>query len=316
MVADAGNSGALTREGSNREAEEHEDQEGGGDCPYRDDRKGVTMKPYKKRMARGAAALAMATGLVAVWACGTDQAAQQTGVSNSSNEAVPPFAPEVAEQPAANYAPNIDPSNFVDMVDNPYFPLKPGRTWVYEGKSPEGTERVEDTVLKETKQVMGVECVVLRDRVWKQSELVEETFDWHAQDKNGNVWYFGENSRETENGKLVRSKGSWEAGVDGAKPGIIMPADPKVGDSYREEYYPGHATDAAEVISLDGAELNDAVSTPYDSFSKNVLVTKAWNPLEPNILEHKYYVPGVGLIGEVKVTGPAEKVELVDFKPE
>jgi hypothetical protein len=173
---------------------------------------------------------------------------------------------------------------------------------------------VEDTILRRTKRVMGVECVVLRDRVWTKNELVEETFDWHAQDKEGNVWYFGENTKEYDNGKVVSTEGSWEAGVDGAKPGIIMPADPKVGDSYREEYNKGDAVDMAEVLSLDGAALNDAVSTPYDSLSKDVLVTKAWNPLEPEILEHKYYAPGVGLIGELKVTGPAEKVELVDFK--
>ena len=99
-------------------------------------------------------------------------------------------------------------------------------------------------------------------------------------------------------------------------PGIIMTADPTVGDSYRQEYYEGEAEDVAEVVSRNGAALNDAVSTPYDSFSKDVLVTKDWNPLEPDILEHKYYAPGIGLIGEVKVTGPPEKVELVDVKTE
>jgi hypothetical protein len=263
-------------------------------------------------MAHGAAALVMATGLVALPACTAHQTAQQARTtvqqtqlveqkvaSKTSNEAVPPFAPEVAERPAANYAPNIDPSNFVDRVDNPYFPLEPGRTWVYEGKTSEGTERVEDIVFQKTKRVMGVECVVLRNRVWTNGELVEETFDWYAQDKEGTVWYFGEDTKEYENGKVVSTKGSWEAGVDGAKPGIIMPADPKIGDSYREEYYIGHAEDMAEVISLDGAALNDAISTPYDSFGKDVLVISAWNALEPAILEHKYYAPDVGLIGEV-----------------
>jgi hypothetical protein len=258
--------------------------------------------------------LAMVAGLAVVCACGTDQAAQQTGGSSTSNAAIPPFAPEVAEQPAADYAPEIDPSNFVKEVDNPYFPLEPGTTWVYEGQTEEGPERVEVTVLQETKRVMGVECVILRDRVWLNGELIEDTFDWHAQDKEGDVWYFGENSKELENGKVVSTAGSWEAGVDGALPGIIMPADPKVGDSYRQEYYQGEAEDTAEVISVDGAGLNDAVSTPYDSFSEDVLVIKDWNPLEPNILEHKYYAPGVGLIGETKVTGAEEKIELIDFK--
>ncbi len=260
------------------------------------------------------AVLALVIGLAAISACGADQTAQQTGGSNTSNEAIPPFAPEGAEQPAANYAPNIDPSNFVKGVDNPYFPLEPGATWVYEGRTPEGTERVEDTVLQETKRVMGVECVVLRDRVWLNGELIEDTLDWHVQDKEGNVWYLGEYTKEYENDKVVSTQGSFEAGEDGALPGITMPADPKVGDSYRQEYYKGEAEDMAEVISLNGSGLNDAVNTPYDSFSKDVLVTKDWNPLEPDILEHKYYAPGIGLIGEVKVTGPSEKIELLDVK--
>src|SRR5918997_3033519 len=259
-------------------------------------------------------ALALVMCLAVVSACGADQTPQQTGGSSTSKEASPPFAPEVAEQDAANYAPEIDPSNFVEEVDNPYFPLEPGTTWVYEGKTPEGTERVEDTVLPETKRVMGVECVVLRDRVWLNGELIEDTVDWHAQDREGNVWYFGEYTKEYENGKVVSTGGSFEAGEKGALPGIIMPADPKVGDSYRQEYYRGEAEDMAEEISLNGTGLNDAVSTPYGSFNEDVLVTKDWNPLEPDILEHKYYAPGVGLIGETKITGPPEKIELIDFK--
>jgi hypothetical protein len=262
-------------------------------------------------LVRSATVLAMVGGLAVISACGADQTAEQNQAADGT---VVPFAPEVAEQPAADYSPDIDPSNFVKEVDNPYFPLKPGTTLAYEGRSEDGAEHVEDTVLQETKRVMGVECVVLRDRVWQNGELIEETLDWHAQDKEGNVWYFGENSKELENGKVVSTAGSWEAGVDGALPGIIMPADPKVGDSYRQEYYKGKAEDMAEVISLDGAGLNDAVNTPYDSFGKDVLVTKDWNPLEPNILEHKYYAPGIGLIGETKVTGPPEKVELIDIK--
>jgi hypothetical protein len=270
--------------------------------------------------------LALVAGLAVVSACSADQTAQQNQgeqqsqaseqavASETSDAALKPFAPEVAEESAANFAPDIDPSDFVKDIDNPYFPLEPGTTWVYEGRTPEGIERVEDTVLRETKRVMGVECVVLRDRVWLNGELIEDTVDWHAQDKEGNVWYFGEYTEEYENGKVVSTHGSFEAGEDGALPGIIMPADPKVGDSYRQEYYKGKAEDMAEVISLNGSALNDAVTTPYASFSEDVLVTKDWNPLEPAILEHKYYAPGIGLIGETKVTGPSEKIELIDFK--
>lgn len=262
-------------------------------------------------------ALALAAGLMVVSACGADQQTaqrDQTSGSGTSSAEIPPFAPEVAERPAADYAPKIDPSDFVKRVDNPYFPLKPGTTLVYEGKTEDGTERVEDTVLRETRTIMGVECTVLHDKVFVNGEKVEDTFDWHAQDNEGNVWYFGENSRDFENGEIVSRGGSFEAWKDGALPGIIMPAHPKVGDSYRQEYYRGEAEDMAEVISLDGAALNNAVVTPHGSFGEDVLVTKDWNPLEPNVLEHKYYAPGIGLVGETKVTGPSEKIELIDIQ--
>jgi hypothetical protein len=135
---------------------------------------------------------------------------------------------------------------------------------------------------------MGVECVVVNDKAWENGKLIERTYDWHAQDKEGNVWYFGEDTKEYENGKVVSTKGSWEAGVDGAKPGIIMQAHPKVGQSYRQEYYKGEAEDMAKVINL-----NESVTVPYGSFD-HVLVTKEWTPLEPSYAEHKYYAPGVG----------------------
>jgi hypothetical protein len=137
---------------------------------------------------------------------------------------------------------------------------------------------------------MGVECVVVLDKAWEDGKLIERTFDWHAQDKEGNVWYFGEDTKEYENGKFVTSKGSWEAGVDGAKPGIIMQAHPKVGQSYRQEYYPGEAMDMAKVLSL-----NESVAVPYGSFD-HALETEEWTPLEPGYTEHKYYAPEVGFV--------------------
>jgi hypothetical protein len=192
------------------------------------------------------------------------------------------------------YSPDIDPANFVGKVDNKYFPLEPGTTFVYKGKDEEGSERIEVRVTDDTKRVMGVECVVLRDRVWIDGKLVEDTFDWHAQDKKGNVWYFGENSREIKGGKVVSTEGSWEAGVDGAQPGILIKGDPKVGDSYRQEYYRGEAEDMGKVLSLDGS-----ATVPYGSFN-HTLVTKDWNPLEPAAgVAHKYYAPGVGKVREV-----------------
>jgi hypothetical protein len=207
------------------------------------------------------------------------------------------------------YAPKIDPADFVSEIDNKYFPLEPGTTFVYEGKDEEALERIEVSVTDDTRQVMGVECAVVRDRVWIDGELVEDTFDWHAQDKEGNVWYFGENSREIKNGKVVSTEGSWEAGVDGAKPGIIMQADPKVGMTYRQEYYKGEAEDMGKVLSLD-----ESATVPFGSFD-HLLMTSDWDPLDPSAgVAHKYYAPGVGKVKELYVKGPAERVELIDIR--
>ena len=208
------------------------------------------------------------------------------------------------------YSVSIDPEDFVQRIDNPYFPLLPGTTHSYEGLTPDGHERIEDVVTYETKQVMGVTCVVVHNTVTLDGELIEETYDWYAQDRQGNVWYFGEETREFEGGTPVTTAGSWEAGVDGALPGIIMPADPQVGDVYRQEYYAGEAEDMAEVLSL-----SESITGPYGSF-EGVLLTRDWTPLEPSIAEHKYYAPGVGLIREVLVQGGSGMVELVEISLE
>ncbi len=203
------------------------------------------------------------------------------------------------------YAPHINPSHFTTKIDNKYFPLKPGTTFVYQGKSGGNQERDVMSVTHSTKQVMGVKCVVVDDRVWAGGKLTEKTFDYYAQDKKGNVWYFGENSKAYKNGK-VSTQGSWEAGKNGAKPGIIMQAHPKVGQSYRQEYYKGSAEDMAKVIDVNGS-----AKVPYGSFDHNSLVSKEWSPLEPGVAEHKYYAAGVGDIKEVTVKGPSETLGLV-----
>jgi hypothetical protein len=197
------------------------------------------------------------------------------------------------------YTPHINPADFTTTIDNEYFPMKPGTTFVYEGG---GAEHSEMTVTHDTKKVMGVECVVVEDIEWEGDMLIERTYDWFAQDKEGTVWYFGEDTKEYENGKVVSTKGSWEAGVDGAKPGIIMQAHSKVGQSYHQEYYPGEAMDMARVLSL-----NDSVTVPYGSFD-HALETKEWTPLQPVFFEKKYYVRGVGPLGN-----PAD-LGLVDVK--
>jgi hypothetical protein len=214
---------------------------------------------------------------------------------------------EAGAQASPAAGPTIEPANFVRTIDNPYLPLKPGTTFVYEGTKEGQPQGDEVQVTHETKTILGVDCVVVRDRVTAEGKLLEDTRDWYAQDKDGNVWYFGEDSKSYENGK-ISTEGSWEAGVDGAQPGIIMPAQPKVGDSYRQEYYAGVAEDMAEVLSL-----SESVSVRYGSFH-DVLLTREWTPLEPDTEENKSYAPGVGMILEVTTKGEKERFELVDVK--
>jgi hypothetical protein len=206
------------------------------------------------------------------------------------------------------YSPHINPADFTTTIDNKYFTLKLGTTFVYEGKMEGATERDEMAVTHETKRVMGVDCVVASDRVTEGGKLIEQTYDWYAQDKQGNIWYFGEDVTEYENGNITSHEGSWESGVDGAKPGIAMQADPKGGNSYRQEYSRGVAEDRAKVLSLE-----ESTTVPYGSFD-HVLMTEEWAPLEPNIVERQYYVAGVGDIIEATVKGPPERIELVDVK--
>lgn len=203
---------------------------------------------------------------------------------------------------------DIDPSEFTSTVDNPYWPLVPGTTLTYEGESDGESERIVVEVTDQTKEILGVTCVVVRDRVWVDDELVEDTFDWYAQHVDGDVWYFGEDAKEIENGEVVSTEGSWEAGVDGAQPGVLMKADPRVGDSYRQEFLEGEAEDMAEVLSLD-----ESVTVAYGKFT-GCLQTREFTPLEPGVSEHKFYAPGVGLVLEVLVEGGEGSIELISVE--
>lgn len=201
------------------------------------------------------------------------------------------------------YAPVIDPANFArsTTIDNPYFPLKPGTTWNYQGRG----ESIAVEVLSQTRTVMGIPCVAVRDRVSEDGEVVEDTEDWYAQDNDGNVWYMGEDSKDMKKGQVVSRHGSWEAGVDGALPGIIMLAKPLDGLWYRTEYYRGEAEDLAQILSL-----HETVTVPYGTFA-NCLKILDFNALEPGVEEHKYYAPGIGVVKEVQVRGAGgELVEL------
>ncbi|MDQ3939987.1 MAG: hypothetical protein M3238_01410 [Actinomycetota bacterium] len=206
------------------------------------------------------------------------------------------------------YEPAIDPADFVDVIDNLYLPLEPGTTFVYEGIS--DGEKETDTVLvtHKTKEILGVTCTVVKDVVRVDGQITEKTFDWYAQDRFGNVWYFGENSHEYEDGRPVNAAGSWEAGVDGARPGIVMLGDPEVGDRYRQEFYAGEAEDFGEVLRLDAS-----VRVPFGDYEE-VLVTADSTPLEPEVLEHKFYAPGIGLVMEKKVRGGTEGFRLITIE--
>ena len=209
------------------------------------------------------------------------------------------------------YDPDIDPENFLSAAEtiadpNPYWPFIPGKLYRYEGETEDGVEIIEVSLTGDTREILGVECSVIRDTVWVDGEVVEDTWDWFAQDTDGNVWYFGELSFEYEDGEISALEGSWEAGEDGAKPGIVMKAMPEVGCIYRQEFLLGDAEDAAEVESLD-----ESVTVAYGSFD-GCLMTGEFTPLDPEVYEHKFYAAGVGLILEVDEES-GESVELIEI---
>jgi hypothetical protein len=228
---------------------------------------------------------AAATAFLAAAGCGDDSTGPES----------PPYAP-------------VLPSAWADSVSNPFFRLAPGTAAEFRGETDEGTETILIEILPATRVVNGVTATVVRDRVYVDGELVEDTYDWFAEDDQGNVWYLGEDSREIENGEVVSTEGSWEWGVDGALPGIIMWSDPAahVGEDYRQEYYEDEAEDWGRVVALDRE-----VTVPYGTFTGCVQIEE-WNGLERGDHEQKYYAPGIGVVLEV---GGDERVELVELTP-
>jgi hypothetical protein len=231
------------------------------------------------------------------------------GSGDDDGAAAPTTAPVIDPGDGGQYAPEIDAASFSSTVDNPFLPFLPGAKWVYEGRAEDGeTETITVEVLDERRVVMGVETIVVHDVVTVEGEVIEDTFDWFAQDADGTVWYFGEDTTSYEDGE-ASTEGAWEAGVDGALPGVVMWADLDVtGTGYRQEYLPGEAEDMGQVIATEGS-----VSTPYGDFT-DVMVTRDWTPLEPDVVEQKTYARGIGLVHEEKVDR-SEVVELVEFTP-
>jgi hypothetical protein len=206
----------------------------------------------------------------------------------------------------------LDPADFSTRIDNPWWPMRPGARWVYRETNPSGTrQRVVVTVTGRTKRIAnGINARVVSDVVSERGRPVEVTDDWYAQDRAGNVWYLGEHTTEYENGRPKSTEGSFEAGVDGAQPGVIMPARPRRGLRYRQEYYAGHAEDRAQVMSL-----REQVEVPSGHFGPpRVLMTKDLNPLEPKVLEYKFFARGIGPVLSIDVSGGSDREELIRFR--
>jgi len=206
------------------------------------------------------------------------------------------------------YNPVIKPANFVAHITNQYFPLVPGTVFKYSSMKEGTAQDVTITVTSDTKVILGVTCTVIHDEVTEGAVLVEDTYDWYAQDKDGNVWYFGEDTKSYDNGQ-VSTEGSWQAGVHGAKPGIVVEGIPKVGDKFRQEYQAGVAEDRSEVLSLTAS-----ATSPYGNFS-DCMETKDYSALEPGVIEHKFFCPNVGQVQTIMVEGGNEHEELVSITP-
>lgn len=241
---------------------------------------------------------------VALAACGGGSSQSSTARTYSGTSSVTASgALPVGDKPFT-----IDPAGFTTQVTNPFWPMKVGDHWVYRETDAEGEVQRNDVVVTDKKKrVMGIDVLVVHDTVKLQRELTEDTYDWYAQDSKGNLWYFGEDTAEYENGELKTKEGSWEAGLHGALPGIIMPADPQAGMTYREEYYKGHAEDGAEIISTDAL-----AKVPYGRFDHGVQ-TRNFSGIEPNVIEEKIYARGVGVVLEITVSGGSDRSELIRF---
>jgi hypothetical protein len=245
------------------------------------------------RIAAAAFLLLLAAG------CGSSGSGR-TAATATRQSSAPALAP--VRRP---YAPKVDPSDFVARVDNPLWPLEPGTRFVYRGTRGTTPQTDDELVTHRTVRILGILCTVVADTVSEHGRVIEQTLDFYAQDRHGNVWYLGEDSFERSHGRFVKASDSWRSGVDGAKPGIIMPADPRPGDRYRQEYYPpGEALDQALVLGYRGS-----LTVPYGTF-RRVLVTSEFSPLEPQT-EQKFYVAGVGEILERVVKGHHEEFRLV-----
>jgi hypothetical protein len=245
---------------------------------------------------------------IGVAACGGETAA-------TGKQATPTASPNPTGSglPQGSEPVKLDPAEFTTKIDNPYWPMSPGSKWVYSETDTQGThEKAVVEVTNKTKTIAsGVEARVIRDTVSENGTPVEITDDWYAQDSAGNIWYLGEYVTNYKNGKVVDHAGSFEAAVDGAQPGIAMPANPEPGMAYRQEYYKGVAEDKGAVITVG----EEQVEVPFGHFNTDVLMTRDLVPTEPKVQELKFYAPGVGPLLSVHTDGAGGRAELVSYTP-
>lgn len=255
---------------------------------------------HQLRSTLSALSIALTAATAASCASGT------SGHSAPQRDSAAAVSAEV-DLPQGSEPVSLDPARFTTDIDNPYWPMKPGTRWTYRETDGAGAvQKVVVVVTHQTKRIAnGITARVVRDTVTEDGALVEDTRDWYAQDERGNIWYLGEETAEFEDGKITSREGSFEAGVDGALPGIIMPAEPEPGMRYRQEYYEGEAEDNGEVLSTD--ELAEA---PFGLFN-DALLTKDTITIEPDVQEYKLYAKGVGPVLVLGVSGGAGREELV-----
>lgn len=259
-----------------------------------------------KVIALSVTAVTLAAAILGVASLGT-AGAEPPGAADRAGQAAPRTG-ETARSTGDVPIPTLPrPEDFVTHVTNAYLPLKPGTRWVYRSVTADGVEVIKVTVLARTKQIQGITATVVHDLATLDGNLIEDTYDWYAQDRLGSVWYLGEDTTSYEPGQPPSHKGSWEAGVERARPGFAMPAHTAVGETYRQEYKQGDAEDMGTIIDRSGR-----VHVTTGSYHR-VLMTKDTTPLEPNLIEYKFYAPGVGQVLELGTNPDLETVQLVKF---
>jgi len=246
--------------------------------------------------------------LLALGGCHSNTA--KSSIMNGEESFTPSHRANNNPKISGDYNPTVQPADFVSVIDNLYLTLKPGVVWVYAGKDDHRkSTRIEEEVTSHTKLILGVATTVVKKRVWQQNELVNEASEWYAQDKDGNVWSFGKESKKMKNGGIIDTTNSWEAGRNGAKPGIVMKAYPRVGEAYRQEFVYGKAENMGQVLSN-----SQTIKIGLGEY-KNCLQIQSWTRLEPALVEYRFYSKEVGnVIRAANIEGDFGEMTLAAMK--